>query len=70
LFECISAYSTVGLSVGITAGLHEVSQLVLIALMFLGRVSFLTFLIALLSRWAEKYNSCTPYYPKDNVFIN
>jgi trk system potassium uptake protein TrkH len=70
LFECISAYSTVGLSIGITGSLHDASQIVLIILMFLGRVSFLTFLIALLARFSEKEKSCTPYYPKENVFIN
>ena len=70
LFECISAYSTVGLSIGITGSLHGGSQIVLIILMFLGRVSFLTFLIALLARFSEKEKSCTPYYPKENVFIN
>ena len=35
LFESISAYSTVGLSVGITPGLGQWSQIVLIILMFL-----------------------------------
>ncbi len=70
LFECISAYSTVGLSVGITASLQDGSQIVIIVLMFLGRVSFLTFLIAILGRLNKQEKSCTPYYPKENVFIN
>ena len=38
LFEVISAFATVGLSTGITADLPEVAQLVLIALMFIGRL--------------------------------
>ncbi|MBK8700372.1 MAG: hypothetical protein IPN29_12920 [Saprospiraceae bacterium] len=39
----VSAYSTVGLSLGITPNLTSNSKIVLIITMFLGRVSFLTF---------------------------
>jgi trk system potassium uptake protein len=70
LFECISAYSTVGLSVGITPGLGQFSHIVLIILMFLGRVSFLTFLIGIFSRLFSDSSGCDPYYPKENVIIN
>jgi trk system potassium uptake protein TrkH len=70
LFECISAYSTVGLSVGITPKLLDFSHITLIMLMFLGRVSFLTFLIGLFSMIFEDEKGCQPYYPKENVFIN
>ncbi|WIB27522.1 potassium transporter TrkG [Curtobacterium sp. MCSS17_015] len=38
LFEVISAFSTVGLSTGITADLPAAAQLVLVALMFIGRL--------------------------------
>ncbi len=38
LFEAVSAFATVGLSTGITADLGWPSQLILVALMFLGRV--------------------------------
>lgn len=38
LFEAVSAFATVGLSTGITGQLGGAAQLVLIALMFLGRV--------------------------------
>lgn len=70
LFESISAYSTVGLSLGITPGLSEKSQLVLIVIMFLGRVSFLTFLIGIFYYFVEDHRGAEPYYPKENVFIN
>jgi len=46
LFETASAVGTVGLSLGITPGLGLLSRLVLIALMFLGRVGGLTLLYA------------------------
>jgi len=42
LFEAISAFATVGLSTGITATLPPAAQLILVALMFLGRIGPLT----------------------------
>jgi trk system potassium uptake protein TrkH len=52
LFESISAFGTVGLSTGITPGLPDAGKLVLVALMFLGRLGPLTLgsAIALRSR--------------------
>lgn len=70
LFESISAYSTVGLSVGITPSISPFGDIVLIILMFLGRVSFLTFLMGIFSSFMEQKSGVTPYYPKENVFIN
>ena len=49
LFETASAIGTVGLTLGITPGLHLVSKLILICLMFLGRVGGLTLIFATLS---------------------
>lgn len=42
LFETISAFGTVGLSTGITADVGEAAQVVLVLLMFLGRLGPLT----------------------------
>lgn len=50
LFETVSAFGTVGLSTGITAGLSQPSELILIVLMFLGRVGPLTLGTALALR--------------------
>jgi len=47
LFEVVSAFGTVGLSTGITADLPPVGQLVIIALMFIGRVGTITVASAL-----------------------
>lgn len=47
LFEVVSAFGTVGLSMGITPGLSPVGKLIIILLMFLGRVGPLTFIYAL-----------------------
>ena len=49
LFEAASAIGTVGLTLGITPGLHLVSKLILISLMFLGRIGGLTLIFATLS---------------------
>lgn len=48
LFECASAIGTVGLSLGITPGLSEISRAMLIFLMYFGRVGGLTFIYATL----------------------
>ncbi|MBP2238784.1 potassium uptake TrkH family protein [Sinorhizobium kostiense] len=47
MFEVISAFATVGLSTGITGGLPPTGQLVIIVLMFIGRVGTITIASAL-----------------------
>lgn len=49
-FEVISAFGTVGLSTGITADLPVLAQLILVALMFLGRIGPLTLGTAIVLR--------------------
>ena len=49
LYEAASAVGTVGLTLGITPGLHVFSQVVLIILMYLGRVGGLTLIYAVFS---------------------
>lgn len=49
-FEVVSAFATVGLSTGITAQLPTSAQLVLVALMFLGRLGPITLVSALALR--------------------
>ncbi len=53
LFEAISALGTVGLSVGITEQLTNLGKLIIIALMFLGRIGPLSFGLALFSSSIE-----------------
>lgn len=48
IFEVISAFGTVGLSTGITADLPATGQLVLIVLMFLGRIGTITLATSLI----------------------
>ena len=65
VFEAFSAFSTVGLSLGITAGLSFGSKLVLILTMFVGRVGILTLLIAL----SREVKNLSYRYPEENVFV-
>ncbi len=65
-FECFSAYSTVGLSLGITDQLSHASKFVIIAIMFIGRVSMLSILIAIVRK--EKHKRYR--YSKEEVLIN
>ena len=65
-FECFSAYSTTGLSLGITASLTSESKVVLIICMFVGRVSMLYILIAFFRQVRNlKYR-----YPSEEILIN
>ena len=48
-FEAASAVGTVGLTLGVTPSLHLISRLILIALMYLGRVGGLTLIYAVFS---------------------
>lgn len=64
-FESFSAYSTVGLSLGITAGLSVGSKYVLIFLMLFGRIGIINVLIGIL-----KHRKTSQYtYPKENIII-
>lgn len=65
-YEAFSAYSTSGLSAGITSKLSDPSKVTLIMLMFIGRVSMLTILIAM-----TKKERLTNYrYPTEEILIN
>ena len=65
-FESISAFSTVGLSRGITPDLTTVSKLVLTLTMFIGRVGMLTILMALFNKGVNgNYR-----YPSESILIN
>lgn len=66
VFEVVSAYSTVGLSLGITSGLSAAGKLILVFTMFIGRVSMLSVLIALLkNKNSERY-----HFPSERILIN
>lgn len=65
-FECFSAYSTVGLSLGITGSLSAGSKSILIIIMFVGRVSTLSVMVALFKKAKHKNYR----YPTEEIIIN
>lgn len=67
LFECTSAFGTVGQSTGITPILHDSSKLLLAFMMFLGRVGPLTFAVALAMR--EKKTLQNSVYPEGKIVV-
>ena len=69
-FECFSAYATVGLSLNLTPQLSTASKTVIVILMFLGRVSFLTFLIALVSTFNKQSKAGRMIFPENNIIVN
>lgn len=68
-FEIVSALATVGLSLGITPILSAPSKILLILIMFLGRVGSITVLIALLSKLQQNRAKCKIQYIEENVLI-
>lgn len=64
-FEVFSAFSTVGLSLGITASLSTASKIVIMIIMFIGRVGSLTILVAVIRKaGSQKYA-----FPKETIII-
>ena len=66
MFETVSAIGTVGLTMALTPSLGIASELILIVLMYLGRVGILTFAFAL--KRAKKSEAAVRR-PVDSVFI-
>ncbi|MBO8155489.1 MAG: TrkH family potassium uptake protein [Bacillaceae bacterium] len=65
IFEVASAFGTTGLSMGITADLTVVGKLILILLMFIGRIGILTFLFSFnTDKKKGEY-----HYPKERIII-
>ena len=66
VFECFSAFGTVGLSLNLTHLLSDGSKMILILLMYLGRMGCITLLLSLSQTAAGQ----TFYrYPKENIII-
>lgn len=65
LFEVVSAFGTVGLSVGITSKLSTLGRLILVVVMFIGRLGPLSIAVALSAREPRS----TIQYAEENVMI-
>lgn len=65
VFEVISAFGTVGLTLGITPDLSTFSKLLLIFTMFVGRLGPMTFALAI----GETKKKALSKYPKENILV-
>jgi trk system potassium uptake protein TrkH len=64
-FEVISAFGTVGLSMGITASLSPLSQLVIVAVMYTGRVGVILLMASIVGDPRPSFLQ----YPEENLLV-
>jgi trk system potassium uptake protein len=65
IFECVSAFGTAGLSLGITSSLSIIGKIVIIILMFFGRLGGLTIILAMTHRKVPR----SIKYPEGKILI-
>ncbi len=65
LFEVTSAFGTCGMSLGITADLSVIGKVIIMLLMFIGRVGLISFLFTLGGRSKKSHY----HFPKERVII-
>lgn len=65
VFEITSAFGTCGMSLGLTEHLSPVGKVIMMLLMFIGRVGLISFLYSL----GGKANRTKYHYPKERVII-
>lgn len=65
LFESISAYTTCGLSLGVTPSLSSTGKMIIIMTMFVGRVGTLTLLVAFIKNTRNK----SYIYPTERILF-
>lgn len=66
-FEAVSAMATVGLSLGITSALSVGGKVIIILMMFIGRIGIMTLVLSLVSRGKRSGN--TVVYPNGNIIV-
>ena len=65
-FECFSAITTVGMSLGITDQLSDLSKIAIATAMFLGRVGIISVLCGLIGNRPDR----SAMLPSDDIIIN
>jgi trk system potassium uptake protein TrkH len=66
VFEAVSAFCTVGLSMGVTPGLSVAGKLFVIIAMIFGRLGILAFIITMLTSVTEHKNI---KYPESRILV-
>ena len=64
LFEVVSAFGTVGLSTGVTAGLSTLGKIIITLIMFVGRLGPLAVALAISRRTTARF-----YYADENIMV-
>jgi len=67
LFEATSAFCTVGVSTGVTAATSPVTRVILILLMYAGRVGLITVAVSLVESTTKK--ETVLHYPQEDILI-
>lgn len=66
VFEAVSAFGTVGLTLGLTPHLNLIGKVVIMALMFIGRVGIYTFMYSIFKTQPNRH---TYHYPEEEIII-
>lgn len=65
IFECVSAFGTVGLTLGLTENLSVVGKVIITIAMFFGRLGSLTMILSMINKKMPK----SIKYPEDKILI-
>lgn len=68
-YEAASALATVGLTMGVTPSLTAAGKLIVVCLMYIGRVGMVTLLISAMSRRRHSTSAVHVSYPKGNIIV-
>ena len=65
IFEVLSAIGTVGMSTGITRKLNSASQIIIILLMYCGRIGSMSFALS----FTERRKTTSTQFPEEKIII-
>lgn len=68
-FEAVSAMATVGLTIGITPHLNVIGKLIIISLMFIGRIGIVTLVMSVMRSHKSEGHIKHVAYPNGNVIV-
>lgn len=70
VFEAVSAFATVGTTVGVTPYLSTIGKIVIIIVMFIGRLGPITIAVALMIKQSKKdKNKASIEYPEEKIMV-
>ena len=69
LFEVVSAFATVGLTLGITSQLSVIGKILIIIMMFIGRLGPITMGVALMVKQGKMKEKGSIQYPEEKILV-